>query len=164
MQQNSIKGLQDPNSAKNAKKVHKVSKCAKKVIKKREIATLLTFSTKERKFLQIFLPNIWLFYTNVVGTLIRFYISAWGWVHKITHTDQHSEIFGSFCSSLTSTMFLDPILRQSHTARHRYKNFKSAAPTQFKGHNQDTQKMFERVTEISSEPSVVPDVQGVPTN
>ena len=52
---NRVKGPKEPNSAKNAKKLHKVPRCAKKnATKNRECVTLLTFSTKQRKILQRF--------------------------------------------------------------------------------------------------------------
>ena len=44
--------------------------------KKCAIATLLTFSTKQRKIVQRFYPRKDFFYTNVVCTLVCFYISA----------------------------------------------------------------------------------------
>ena len=56
--QNSVNGPKDPNVPKNAKKLHKVPKYAKKnANKKGKIATLLTFLTKKRKILQRFYPR-----------------------------------------------------------------------------------------------------------
>ena len=67
LQQNSIKGPKDPNSAKSAKKLHKVTKCAEKCHQKAQNCDITYFLDKTA-----FLPKIGIFYTYIVGTLVRF--------------------------------------------------------------------------------------------
>ena len=77
LQQDSVKGQKDPNSdKKNSKSNIKFQNVPENATKKRKISTLLIFSTKQRKIFQRFYLKLDFFYNNIVGTLVRFYISA----------------------------------------------------------------------------------------
>ena len=79
----------------------------KNATKKRKIATLLTFLRKQCKIFAKSVPKIGLFYTNIVGTLVRFLHICYkgvcttapatpGLLYSYTKYPQKIEYFGRF--------------------------------------------------------------------
>ena len=71
-----MKGPKDPNSAKKAKKVTQSSKMCQQCQQKARNRDITHFLNKTASNFAKILPEIGFFYTNNVGTLVRFSISA----------------------------------------------------------------------------------------